>query len=292
MLGDCAVVSAPGATPMLRMRAHLLSQWRVEFPLITEHWRRLLLVAVWQYVHKVGTNIAYYLHRPGPLLYDLGFEALPELGPQWQFLSETVFLVLFISGLGTCVSPLFMRFDRPRSATVMLMRFFTCASVAQTLRVASFLSTLLPGPNYHCRPGSPEYNPPTPLEIFTRLDALKGCGDLIFSSHTIFTTLCCLTVQKYTNGASVKRLMWVLLFVMGLLVIAARKHYSVDVVVAWYTTPLVWFFLDKTLPDPDVSGGSSGGFKGDYQKIDKIDYEMDTHTPDDEESELTAASHV
>ncbi len=49
----------------------------VELPLVRKHWRRLLLVAVWQYVHKVGTNIVYYLHVPGPLLNDTGFAYTP-----------------------------------------------------------------------------------------------------------------------------------------------------------------------------------------------------------------------
>ncbi|XP_049368614.1 phosphatidylinositol:ceramide inositolphosphotransferase 2-like [Solanum verrucosum] len=36
------------------------------------------------------------------------------------------------------------------------------------------------------------------------------------------------------------------------LIIASRKHYIVDVVVAWYTVNLVVFFIDKTLPElPD-----------------------------------------
>jgi hypothetical protein len=198
---------------------------------------------------QVGTNIAYFLHRPGPLLFDLGFELLPEIGPEWQFLSEICFVVLFVSGLGTCLSPLVVRYSTPRYATLMLMRFFTAASVAQTLRVASFLSTLLPGPNYHCRVGSPEYNPPRLLEIFTRLDALKGCGDLIFSSHTIFTTLCVLTVGKYAGHRALRNVLAALLIVLVVLVICARKHYTVDCVIALYVTPLVWHYLDTVHPD-------------------------------------------
>jgi hypothetical protein len=30
-----------------------------------------------QYIHGVGARLAYYLHKPGPLLHDLGFELLP-----------------------------------------------------------------------------------------------------------------------------------------------------------------------------------------------------------------------
>jgi hypothetical protein len=45
---------------------------------------------------------------------------------------------------------------------------------------------------------------------------------------------------------------WLTAIVQSLLIIASRKHYSVDVVVAWYTVNLVVFCLDKKLPElPD-----------------------------------------
>ena len=46
----------------------------------------------------------------------------------------------------------------------------------------------------------------------------------------------------------IKLLGWVFAILQSLLIIASRKHYTVDVVVAWYTVNLVVFFLDKKLP--------------------------------------------
>jgi hypothetical protein len=44
--------------------------------------------------------------------------------------------------------------------------------------------------------------------------------------------------------------------IQSLLIIASRKHYTVDVVVAWYTVNLVVFFVDKKLPEmPDRTNG-------------------------------------
>ncbi|KAL9429378.1 hypothetical protein AB3S75_031234 [Citrus x aurantiifolia] len=40
---------------------------------------------------------------------------------------------------------------------------------------------------------------------------------------------------------------WLLAIIQSLLIIASRKHYTVDVVVAWYTVNLVVFFIDKKL---------------------------------------------
>jgi hypothetical protein len=44
-------------------------------------------------------------------------------------------------------------------------------------------------------------------------------------------------------------MLWCCVFVFGILVIMSRKHYSLDVVVAWYTVPLVWSAYDTYYPD-------------------------------------------
>lgn len=46
----------------------------------------------------------------------------------------------------------------------------------------------------------------------------------------------------------IKLLGWVIAILQSLLIVSSRKHYTVDVVVAWYTVNLVVFFLDKKLP--------------------------------------------
>jgi hypothetical protein len=143
-----------------------------------------------------------------------------------------------------------------RYTALMLTRFGSVLVCAQTLRIISFLVTILPGPNYHCRPGSAAYDPPTSLrDIFWRQDAFFGCGDLVFSSHTIFVTLCTLTYTQYGRSTPLKVVSWIVCFLFGLIVIAARKHYSLDIVVALYTVPLLWiahnfFFSDRRLVPP------------------------------------------
>jgi hypothetical protein len=136
--------------------------------------------------------------------------------------------------------------------------------MSQSLRIITFYSTQLPGPNYHCREGSPLARLPPPdnaVEVlllnFPR-GTLFGCGDLIFSSHMIFTLVFVLTYQKYGSKNFIKVLGWIAAIIQSLLIIASRKHYSVDVVVAWYTVNLVVFFIDKKLSEmPDRSIGSS-----------------------------------
>ncbi|KAK8632950.1 hypothetical protein V6N13_013806 [Hibiscus sabdariffa] len=135
---------------------------------------------------------------------------------------------------------------------------------SQFLRIISFYSTQLPGPNYHCREGSKIARLPKPSNVLEVLlinfpqGAVYGCGDLIFSSHMIFTLVFVLTYQKFGTRRCIKQFAWLLAIIQSLLILASRKHYTVDVVVAWYTVNLVVFFIDKKLPElPDRSSGNS-----------------------------------
>ncbi|ONK79021.1 uncharacterized protein A4U43_C01F2060 [Asparagus officinalis] len=62
---------------------------------------------------------------------------------------------------------------------------------------------------------------------------IYGCGDLIFSSHMIFTLVFVRVYHKYGSKRCIKALAWLMAIIQSLLIIASRKHYSVDVVVAW-----------------------------------------------------------
>ncbi|XP_078178882.1 phosphatidylinositol:ceramide inositolphosphotransferase-like isoform X2 [Carex rostrata] len=183
----------------------------VEVQLLMEKWKLLLAGLLFQYIHGLAARGVHYLHRPGPVLQDLGFMALPELGQNRGYLSENLFTFIFLS-------------------------FVLGSKLAR-----------LPPPN-------------TVFEVllinFPR-GVLYGCGDLIFSSHMIFTLVFVNTYQKYGSKRIIKFLAWMLVIIQSLLIIAARKHYSVDIVVAWYTVNLVFFFIDNKLPEmPDRTSGT------------------------------------
>ena len=215
-----------------------------------------MFAVVFQYVHNVATNLVYYWHVPSEEpLRDIGFELLPALDEEnEQNVSEIVFILVVVITVSFALYPFVEPGNderkEPRFFLVMFTRYARVLVMSQTLRILSFLSTILPSPNYHCRTGSSEYDPPASVaEIFWRLDGKFGCGDLIFSSHTIFATVGGLLIHHYSRSRWLKGLVWSLVVATGLLVIAARKHYTVDIVVAWYTCPLLWFYCAKTFPD-------------------------------------------
>ncbi|RLN99867.1 hypothetical protein DYB28_001615 [Aphanomyces astaci] len=80
--------------------------------------------------------------------------------------------------------------------------------------------------------------------ILGHVDALNGCGDLMFSSHTTYTMSMILAVWKYWGSVPVLVVMLVLQAVTAFFIVAARKHYSLDVISALYVVPMVWFMLE------------------------------------------------
>ncbi|XP_042476551.1 phosphatidylinositol:ceramide inositolphosphotransferase 1-like isoform X1 [Macadamia integrifolia] len=236
---------------------------KVELSLLAEKWKLLLAGVFFQYLHGLAARGVHYFHRPGPTLQDVGFFLFPELGQDKSYISEAVFTFVFLNFLLWTFHPFI--FQSKRFHTVLLWcRVLAFLVASQLLRIITFYSTQLPGPNYHCREGSKLARLPRPdnaLEVllinFPR-GVLYGCGDLIFSSHMIFTLVFVRTYQKYGTQRSTKQLAWLIAVIQSLLIIASRKHYTVDIIVAWYTVNLVVFFVDQKLPElPDRTNASS-----------------------------------
>lgn len=239
----------------------LCAETTTELNLLAENWKYLLGGLVCQYIHGLAARGVHYIHRPGPTLQDVGFILLPELGIDKAYISETLFTFIFASFFLWTFHPFI--FKSKKIYTVLVWcRVLAFLVASQFLRIITFYSTQLPGPNYHCREGSKLATLPPPNSVLEVLlinfprGVIYGCGDLIFSSHMIFTLVFVRTYQKYGTRRCIKQLGWLLAIAQSFLIVASRKHYTVDVVVAWYTVNLVIFFIDKKFPElPDRSNG-------------------------------------
>uniref|UniRef100_A0A0V0I7W7 Putative phosphatidylinositol:ceramide inositolphosphotransferase 1-like n=1 Tax=Solanum chacoense TaxID=4108 RepID=A0A0V0I7W7_SOLCH len=234
-----------------------------EINLLAENWKYILGGLIFQYIHGLGARGVHYLHRPGPTLQDAGYFLLPELGSDNAYISETVFTTIFLSFVLWTFHPFI--FKTKKIYTVLIWcRVLAFLVACQFLRMLTFYSTQLPGPNYHCREGSKLATLPRPDSVLEVLllnfprGLLYGCGDLIFSSHMIFSLVFVRTYQKYGTRRFIKQCAWIAVIAQSFLIVASRKHYTVDVVVAWYTVNLVVFFVDEKLPElPDRTSAAS-----------------------------------
>ncbi|XP_074354082.1 phosphatidylinositol:ceramide inositolphosphotransferase 2-like isoform X2 [Apium graveolens] len=243
-------------------------RWRIicaettaEISLLIENWKYLLAGLIGQYMHGVAARGVHFIHRPGPVLQDTGFLLLKELGQERAYVSETVFTFIFASFLLWTFHPFI--FKSKKIYTVLIwcrVLAFLCG--CQALRILTFYSTQLPGPNYHCREGSRSATLPRPDHIMKYFiviprGMLYGCGDLIFSSHMIFSLVFVRTYNKYGTKRFIKQCAWLTAVIQSLLIIASRKHYTVDVVVAWYTVNLVVYYIDSKLPEMPDRGAAA-----------------------------------
>ncbi|TMW99186.1 hypothetical protein EJD97_002931 [Solanum chilense] len=229
----------------------------IEINLLSEKWKYILGGLIFQYIHGFAARGVHYIHRPGRTLQDVGFFLLPELGQDKGYISETVFTTLFLSFVLWTFHPFIFKIKKIYTVLIWC-RVLAFLAACQFLRIITFYSTQLPGPNYHCREGSKLATLPPPNSVLEVLlinfprGMLYGCGDLIFSSHMIFSLIFVRTYHKYGARRYIKLCAWLAVIAQSFLIVASRKHYTVDVVVAWYTVNLVVFFVDKQLAElPD-----------------------------------------
>ena len=103
----------------------------------------------------------------------------------------------------------------------------------------------------------------------------------MFSSHTIYTLTFILTISKYWPHKWLIALMACIQTSIAFLIVAARKHYSLDVFTALYVVPLLWFTLEayhKDINHKDV---------GVTPRTVRQFYSIETH--DDDEYEMQVA---
>jgi hypothetical protein len=165
-------------------------------------------------------------------------------------MSESIFWCLFIPFIFWSFSP-FVTARKRFYTAVIYARILMVLTTCQILRIISFTVTQLPAPNYHCRAGEETAIREMPeswwghIYVDVGRQATHGCGDLIFSSHTTFVLVGVLTFTEYGETLLIKIIAWIGVALMGLCIVASRKHYSVDVVVAWYTVPLVFYAMHR-----------------------------------------------
>lgn len=227
------------------------AEFVIELPLLKARWKQILFGAIFQYVHGITTQLAHRMHQPQEQpLHDIGFIYLPELGKQNAWVSETIFWCLFIPFILWSFSP-FVTARKRFYTAVTYARLLMVLVVCQMLRIISFTVTQLPAPNYHCRLGRDTAVREWPLHWWQHLivdigrQATHGCGDLIFSSHTTFVLVGCLTFTEYGSLLFMKIVGWLGVAAMSFCIVMSRKHYSVDVIVAWYTVPLVFYAMHR-----------------------------------------------
>jgi len=236
-----------------RLRKSFTRQLATEVALLTcPTCTTLLACGLMQYVHGVAAQIALFLHTPAASLHDVGFMLVPELKTAlgWA-VSEWCTAALLMMFVVLLCAP-FLQTEPSFAAVHVLRRTLVCVSCCQLLRILCFSSTQLPGPGPHCRlGGGSKVDLPAHWTGWVVVDvgrqASRGCGDLVFSSHVTWGITFVLAIRRYSASQSVFFVGIAVLAAQLYGIIAARKHYSLDLVVALFTVPLVWDALSRRI---------------------------------------------
>jgi hypothetical protein len=218
-------------------------------------------------------NLAFYRFRAGQLLtQDLGFDWLPE----WQgYLTDSPMFALQLVLIGACVMSFVPCRTSPPAAYAVniLWRWGMMIAMGNTLCFLTYISTTLPGSAKHCLPSNRNIvkdQSKTTSDILFRItlpsvgDGKSGtynCGDLTFSGHILMTmtsAFCCLRYapNAYMMTARVEAwfrgLVWATVAMQCIFTIMARNHYTMDVIISVYVTPLLWSFYTTRVEPEDM----------------------------------------
>jgi hypothetical protein len=206
---------------------------------------------------------------------DLGFDFLPDLENNdfWATIKDVPMTTsMWAMGFTCVVSVLFGKGKQTPYAVNMLRRVLAMLSLGHCLRFCTYISTSMPGTTERCLPGHlNEMHPPQPTTLkevfFTRIALNPGnnCGDLMFSGHILGIVTPVLMVGKYGEQCMVQTglcsprtffiimaILWSLIIFQATLILMMRNHYTSDIVVSGYVTPLLWNYYSTVIQPTDL----------------------------------------
>ena len=260
-------------------------RWVQELTILRHRWWLAITILLTEYIHMIVKNIAYFRHDPLGPLKDLGFDLISPIDEEMDWVGEACTATLIFSSLAIFILPCFIKNSKYYFFTIGA-RWAIVTSITTWLRCCTFLATSVPGPHYHCHGDANDYDPPSNWsQIYEtkRLNFVSGCGDLIFSGHTLLILSFFLSVKdnlkkillfdetkvlvndSHYNRRDInkklikyyKRLYYFIIYgfflplvcVILFLIIAARKHYTIDVLLGIYITPMVHHWSYSLLDD-------------------------------------------
>ncbi|KAL6753412.1 PAP2 superfamily C-terminal-domain-containing protein [Haematococcus lacustris] len=141
----------------------------------------------------------------------------------------------------------------PFSGFGLMSRVVLTIACSRVLRMACFMTTVLPNPQPGCYARRFGPVPDSAWGIikagYTTLRGFGGCNDLIFSGHAAFWVLAPLAVQTYyPKPRWASGLLWTALAQACVRDVVHKQHYSVDMLLAIIVTWAVWTWLAGVYP--------------------------------------------
>jgi hypothetical protein len=169
---------------------------------------------------------------------------------------------LLVSGLGLALVAMEMQGPAMgRNMWSVAMRGCLTLAGARSIRIVSYLITVLPSQNPRCYFGHFPYPPPTEWIPWIMVGAVPqvngGCNDLIVSGHaTVTATIACI-VTSVVGKPLFTAALWMLVAMDYMVEVYEGFHYSVDMFLGAVLVNFVWTVL-APLEEPTRDGHRLG----------------------------------
>jgi hypothetical protein len=151
------------------------------------------------------------------VLPDIGFMHIPYIS--WRFLPDLYYIIF----AGYSILRLLVM---KQNGIILFMRIFLIMGAELMLRALVVNSTLLPDPYPPCAHYKPHFTTYAPFEL--------QCGDVLFSGHTAAWSIISFMWVMHSENMFDKATGVLGTVLGGLILIATRYHYTVDVLVGAY----------------------------------------------------------
>jgi len=258
-----------GAGQTLRIEMPIVERMQPTFP--KERWKTCvaLVFVVFNFVATTTSlSITHELRQTtADPLPDISLDNLPYF-PWALDVSEVLIMV------STALTGIVIIFHKHR--LILIRRVCVIVGLLYGYRAITMIVTVLPAANklYKC---APKLNHTiTSIEVLHRVVkiisgfglSINGqhiyCGDFIFSGHTMILVLSYLILSEYTP----RRLYplhfaaWIISAAGVVMLMMARGHYSIDIVVAYFITTRLWFVYNSIILNPSFQVKSATNHLG------------------------------
>ncbi|CAB4056061.1 SGMS [Lepeophtheirus salmonis] len=227
-------------------------------------------------------DVSVHYHEQRPLYDPLPDTILDRIHYQ-KWALDVSEIILQIMTFSTIALLLFHKYRM-----IVMRRMFFILGLLYGYRAITMFVTILPAanPSYHCAPKLVDSGRVlTVREVIKRvLKILSGfglsingkhvyCGDYIYSGHTMIAVLCYLIIAEYTDRRwyLFHYLVWLLAVTAIVMLMLARGHYSIDVIIAYYiTTRLFWLYHSIAYFDSLKRSSQALGPDRSFNRFEKI----------------------
>ena len=231
-------------------------------------WKLILVILSFIPIHTLTIVCLVYVDYRRPTterLPDVIFQLVPYIH------AEFIINILMYIQIGCAV--IMALCDKRR--IIILRRSLAVYAILSILRNFTMTVTGLPDPSLVCPP-PPKASEMTFKAIVKRLAAGFSCGDMIFSGHSICLFLPALLVGKYFSS-KIAVLFWINAFVNVFLLVAARIHYTVDVLLSLFFAVPIFLLYNIISENPTIASSIPRILQAYFNFMEWEDSEIPTH---------------